>query len=44
MVGVFDGHLKATPRLPLHDGGLQAAEALWSAATEILGTQWPDPQ
>ena len=45
MLGVFGGHLKARPRLPSHDGGSQAAKALWQACVEMSpSVQWPEPQ
>ena len=42
MLGVFAGHLKARPRLPDHDGGIQAAEALWQACLETTKAVWPE--
>lgn len=42
LVGVFGGHLSATPRLPRHDGGLQAAKALWTASLNATSAKWPD--
>lgn len=43
MLGVFAGHLKARPRLPPHDDGFQAAQALWHAAVETTNAKWPEP-
>lgn len=41
MLGVFGGHLKAKPRLPVHDDGRQAGEALWQACMEMTNAKWP---
>lgn len=43
MLGVFAGHLKARPRLPEHDGGIQAAQALWQASLDTTKAVWPEP-
>jgi hypothetical protein len=43
MLGHFVGYRVSQPRLPLHDDGARAAQALWSACQEITGAKWPRP-